>query len=394
MIIKNERCPECAEMGRDSTSNHLLCFEDGGKLCNRSDIHKSGFRYYQAPDGTDPVLDADIDGKTKYSPDQFRELELDGKLKSDFLRRLAMSGMKQQDQYEVMTADERADIEEGWRLDKEHFDSLKVKHLIDRQIHGKYAKLYNVRVGHDEHGKVARHYYPRYEDGEWIGAKCRTLPKDFRFGHLGRMWGDTEMFGEQTLPEVLASGRRMQTLVLVGGECDAMAAQEMLTESQKGTRYEGQLFHVWAPTDGESSLKQIIRRKAVINQFEKILVGFDDDEVGQKMNREVAKIFPGKVQKLAMPPGSDDPNDALKRQLHTAFVNNWWSPSDVFEGTNIKSVSSIKDELKKGLPAQGCDWPWPSMNPLTLGIREHQLILYGAGSGVNNLAPCCGNAAV
>lgn len=381
-IIRNERCPECAAVGRDSTSNHAIVFEDGGKLCNRSDLHESGYRYYQAPTGQDPILDAGIDGRTKYSPEQFQEIELEGKLKSDFLRHLALSGMRQQDQYEVMSQAERDDLEEGWRLDKEHFDSLRIKHLIDRQIHGKYAKLYNVKVGLDANGKVARHYYPRYEDGEWIGAKCRTLPKDFRTGHLGRMWGDTELFGEHTLPEVLASGRRMHTLLLVGGEADAMAAQEMLTESQKGTRYEGQLFHVWGVSDGESAIKQILRRRDVINQFNKVLVGFDDDEVGQKLNREVAKIFNGKVQKLPMPPGSSDPNDALKRQLHSAFVNSWWNPCDVFEGVNIKSVSSIKNELKQGLPATGCSWPWPSLNPLTLGIRENNLILYGAGSGV------------
>lgn len=174
----------------------------------------------------------------------------------------------------------------------------------------------------------------------------------------------------------------MDTLVLVGGECDAAAAQEMLTESQKGTRYEGRLFHVWSPTDGESAVEQIRSRKEAINAFKNIIVAFDHDKAGQHMNQEVARIFPNKVKKLVMPSGANDPNDCLKRGLEQAFVDAWWNPKEVFDGMTIKSVSSIKDELKAGQPKPGLSWPWPSLDPLTLGIRYHQLILYGAGSGV------------
>lgn len=383
MIIRNEPCPACQENGHDKTGNHLMVFEDGGKLCNRSHFHSSNERLYIAPDGSDPVFGSEVNGKIKYSPEQFRELELEGKIKDEFTRQLAMSGMKERDRYEVMTADEREALEEEWALDVKHFKSLKIKHLIDRQIHGKYAKLYDVRVGHDDQGKVARHYYPKHEHGEVVGAKCRTLPKDFKFGHLGKQWGDFELFGEHTMADVIESGRgRMDTLVLTGGECDAVAAQEMLTESQSGTPYAGRLWHVWSPTDGESSVEQIRRRKQAIGAFKNILLAFDDDDTGRKLTREVARIFPNKVRKVNMPSGAKDPNDCLKRGLASAFVDAVWNPKEVFEGITVKSVSSIKGELKAGTPKPGLSWPWPSLTPLTLGIRPHQLILYGAGSGV------------
>lgn len=383
-IVQNLPCPECQKQGHDKTGNHLMVFEDGGQLCNRSAFHESGERLYIPPDGGNPILDGEITGRIKYSPEQFESLELDGKLKDEFTRQLALAGMRERDRWQVMSDEERAELQAEWDMDVEHFNTLKIKHLIDRSIHGKYAKLYNVRVGNDEKGKVARHYYPKYEDGEVVGAKCRTLPKDFKYGHLGKLFGDFELFGEHTLAEVLESGRRQDTLLLVGGECDAMAAQEMLTESQKGTRYEGTLFHVWAPTDGESSIEQIRKRKQAINAFKNIIVAFDADDTGQKLNREVAMIFKGKVKKLVMPSGTSDPNDCMKRGLSQAFVDAWWNPKEVFEGVNVKSVASIKDELKAGQPKPGLKWPWPKMDPLTLGIRYHQLILYGAGSGVNN----------
>lgn len=383
-IVQNLPCPACQENGHDKTSNHLMQFEDGAFLCNRSHFHKSGENLYIAPEGSNPILEGEINGKIKYTPEQFQALELDGKLKDEFTRQLALAGMRERDRWQVMSDEERAELQAEWDMDVEHFNTLKIKHLIDRSIHGKYAKLYNVRVGNDEKGKVARHYYPKYEDGEVVGAKCRTLPKDFKYGHLGKLFGDFELFGEHTLAEVLESGRRQDTLLLVGGECDAMAAQEMLTESQKGTRYEGTLFHVWAPTDGESSIEQIRKRKQAINAFKNIIVAFDADDTGQKLNREVAMIFKGKVKKLVMPSGTSDPNDCMKRGLSQAFVDAWWNPKEVFEGVNVKSVASIKDELKAGQPKPGLEWPWPKMYPLTLGIRYHQLILYGAGSGVNN----------
>jgi len=381
-IVSNTQCPECAETGHDKTANHLMTFSDGGQLCNRANFHASGERLYVAPDGTNPIIEGEINGKIKYSVEQYEELEREGKIADEFTRQLALSGMRERDRWQVMSGEERETLQEEWNLDVKHFNSLKIKHLIDRQIHGKYAKMYNIRVGHDAQGKVARHYYPKYEEGEVVGAKCRTIPKDFRFGHLGKQWGSFELFGEHTLQAVLDSGRRMDTLLLVGGECDPPAAQEMLVESQKGTRYEGTLFHVWSPVDGENAIEQIRQRRTAINAFSKILVCFDADEVGQKLNQEVAKMLPAKTRKLVLPTGCNDPNDCLRYGLGKAFVSAWWEPKEVFEGVNIKSVTSIKDALKAGTPKQGLSWPWPSLTPLTLGIREHQLIIYGSGSGV------------
>jgi len=34
-IIGDEPCPQCRERGRDKTGNHLICYSDGGKHCNR-----------------------------------------------------------------------------------------------------------------------------------------------------------------------------------------------------------------------------------------------------------------------------------------------------------------------------------------------------------------------
>ena len=96
---------------------------------------------------------------------------------------------------------------------------------MQRHIKGEIAKLYNVRVGHNQEGQVDKHLYPVYDlSGNWKGAKCRTLPKDFRYGTLGWTWGKGLLFGQQIMQDILSKGGRKDTVLIVGGECDAMAA--------------------------------------------------------------------------------------------------------------------------------------------------------------------------
>ena len=380
-IVQNLPCPSCQETGHDRSGDHLMVFADGAKLCNRAHFHKDGLKLYVAPDGEDPILAAGIDGNIKYTADQFNTLLEEGKLDNPAVRAIAIGGMRQRDAYEVMKPSEREAVEREWQLDADHFDTLKIKNLVTRAISGHTAKFYNVRVGLDANGKVERHYYPYYESGKLVGAKCRTLPKSFMFGTLGKVWGDGMLFGQSTLQSVLSEGRRLDTLVITGGECDAMAAQQMLLESQKGTSYEGKHFHVWSVMKGEQAIKEILHNKEQISRFQKILVCFDDDEVGDKMNRDVARLFRGKTKKIAMPSGCKDPNQCLMEGRHKEFVDAFWKPVDVFQGGTLKRIGDLVEDALK-TPEMGASWPWPSITPLTFGIRDYALYVLGAGTGV------------
>jgi len=382
-IVMNQACPKCQETGHDHRGNHLIVFEDGGKFCNRVHWHRDGMPLFIPADGDDPILDMEVNGTIKYTPDQFRDLLKEGKFENPQVRAIALSGMRGEDRWDVASETERDSMLEDRAADEAYFDGLKVRNLVSRHIPGQVAKFYNVKVGLDPDGKVARHYYPTYhlQSGEWKGAKCRTLPKDFFYGHLGWTWGDNLMFGQKQTADVIASGARMDTLLLVGGECDTMAAQAMLLESRKGTKWEGTWFHVWSPTKGECALSEIILNKEEIKKFKKVIVCFDNDETGNKMNREIAKLFRGKVFKLNMPAGCKDPNDCLKQGRGKEFVDCWWNPADPFEGGSLSSLHKYRDRAKV-MPVMGLSWPWPTMNPVTYGIRPHYLSVWGAGTGV------------
>ena len=381
-IVLNQPCPMCKETGHDQRGTNLMVFSDGGKFCNRAHWHKNGQTYYVPPDSDDPILDMEIDGTIKYTKDQFKELCKEGKLDSAVLRHLALSGMRGQDRWDVSTEEERQQMLKEKELDHEYFERLKIKNLVTRHIKGQIAKLYNVRVGHDTEGKVDKHLYPQYDkSGNWKGAKCRTLPKDFMYGHLGWLWGEGLLFGQITMSDILSRGGRKDTLLLVGGECDAMASQQMLLESRAGTKWEGIPFHVWSPNKGECALQEILDQRSEINHFKKIILCFDADETGRTLTRNVAKLFRGKVYKLNLPGTCKDPNDCLKQGKEKEFVDNWWNPVDPFEGGVVASANKYRDKAKLQ-PTMGLSWPWPELDPVTYGIREHSLYVFGAGTGV------------
>lgn len=383
-IINNVPCPACQKNGHDKSGNHLMIFEDGAGYCNRGHFHDGGRPYYHAPEGGIQITELPIAGNIKYTVAQFKELERDGKIADPKLRAIALGGMRMADRWEVMNESERNEQESEWEADVEWFLTLKRKNLVSRHIRGDICALYDVRVGHDEEGRVSRHYYPRFEGGKLVGAKCRTLPKDFKFGHLGKLFGDQDLFGMNTMSNVLDKGRRKDVLLIVGGELDALAAQQMLLDSAKGSQWEGKPYHVWSINKGEACLQEIVANRDHIGQFKKIIWGFDGDETGQKLNQQAARLFPGKSYVLEYPSGCKDANKALMAGKSREFVDSWFnakSSDEVFVSA-IKSVASMRAALKEAMPEPGLSWPWPSLNKITLGIRKHQLYVVAAGSGV------------
>lgn len=383
-IINNSGCPECMKNGHDNTQNHLIHFEDGAKYCNRSHFHTNGKPYYEAAGEGVSLLDMPL-SSTKWTPKQFHELMKEGKITNAGERALALGAMRMRDRWEVMTDAERAEQSAEWQADMQWFlENLKRKNLISRHIRGDICALYDVRVGHDEAGAVNRHYYPRFEDAILVGAKCRTLPKDFKFGHLGKLFGKQDLFGMNTMDAILKKGRRKDAVLVVGGELDALAAQQMMLDSAKGSKYEGVPFHIWSINKGEACLEEIVDNREHLSKFGKIIWGFDGDDVGMKLNQQAARLFPGKSYVLEYPAGCKDANKALMAGKSAEFVDAWWKAkaSDEIFKSQIKSASSMRDQLKEAMPEAGLSWPWKKLNKITLGIRKHQMYVIAAGSGV------------
>ncbi len=377
-ISHSVACPMCRETGHDSGGNHLLVFEDQGMYCGRSHYHKDGKPYYCDGDSDyiEKLLAQPITGEIRYSVSQFKELVKGGKLKNPTLRAIALSGMKASDRWAVGTDEEKSSMLESNQYHKDYFDKLPVRNLTSRGLRGDICRLFDVHVGVDEGNKVVRHYYPVHNlDLSWRGAKCRTLPKDFSQGTLGFTWGETALFGMHV--SAIKGGRKKKLLV-VGGELDALAAYQMLTDNDTNGNYQ---YHVWSPTHGETAMNDIINNKESIDQFETIIWAFDDDSVGRSMNLQASRLFRGKSKFLIYPKGCKDANACLLEGRQSEFLDSWFAPVDSYGTSTVKSVADLAERAKK-TPDMGLHWFTPELNKMTLGIRENMLMVIGAGVGV------------
>jgi len=388
-IIRNEPCPECRKAGHDKTGSHLIRFDDGGGYCSRKHFHADGKPYYEKA-GTAPALsDLPINGDIQYTVGEFRDMETEGRLKDPLLRQLALSGMRGIDRYAVLNSDEREALHAEWEREVEWFDQLRKTHLVDRGIHGAVAAFYNVRVGHNDAKQVVRHYYPRYEQGVVVGAKCRTLPKGFNFGHLGKLHGAQDLFGMSTWKDVADSGQKKYKLLVVGGEPDCMAAQQMLVKELNniesiGTRtnLDGlKKFYVCSVNKGENCIQELIDNKDQLDQFKEIIWAFDADDTGQAMVRQASKLFRGKSKWLVYPKGCKDANACLLAGRDSEFTSAVFSATEPTINAKIKSVAQVKDKART-MVEMGEKYWLKGFNPITYGIRLYYLSVWGAGTGV------------
>lgn len=140
---------------------------------------------------------------------------------------------------------------------------------IQRKIPEEINRFYGVR----QHSDAT--YYPYYESGELRGYKIRIQPKDFSRSHSSI--SGCGFFGQQ-----LFNGG--QSVVIVEGEEDALAAYHMLKEG-------GHTMPVVA-MPGSSQVKAMFSREMLwLDNFQKIIICFDNDEAGTKAAKESANFI-------------------------------------------------------------------------------------------------------
>jgi len=136
-IIGDAACPQCREMGRDSTGNHLMLFDDGNKYCNRC-------HYFESKDGT----------QTRERGDDVVKEE---KLSFYDVKELPVFGIPHK----------------GIKIDAcEHF---------------------GIRTEFNGQGEPDRTWYPHYTNGKLDGYKSKD--RDKSFAAVGNLKGG-ELFGQ------------------------------------------------------------------------------------------------------------------------------------------------------------------------------------------------------
>ena len=145
--------------------------------------------------------------------------------------------------------------------------------LSDRNISVDTAKKYGVKVVYDSQGRIAQHIYPLYIHNELTANKVRYV-RDKRFIFEGSPTG-TGLFGQNLFKE---GGKY---LTITEGECDAMAAYELL----------GSKWAVVSIKRGAgSAVKDIKENLEYVESFDNIVICFDTDSAGEEAAKAVATI--------------------------------------------------------------------------------------------------------
>lgn len=211
--------------------------------------------------------------------------------------------------------------------DKEFIESLECRGWPERKLNKVVNEKYGVRSEYRGEGRnmeiLARYYPIHNREGDVVGYKKRTIPKDF-IG-IGNTKVTNKLFGE----EIWEAGGKY--LCITTGEEDCLALAQTLHTVKGDAEY-------WTPvvsvTAGDGSIiKQMKASFEFINSFEKVILFFDMDDNAQQYVAEAARLMnPGKayIAKLPMKDASDMVKAGRSAELKSAFFKaERFSPVDV-----------------------------------------------------------------
>ena len=236
--------------------------------------------------------------------------------------------------------------------------------LTDRRISQGTATKYGVKVVHDLQGKVTKHMYPYYNGHEISATKVRNVEKKDFF--VNGSYNETGLFGQQ-----LFKGGKYVTIT--EGECDAMAAYELL-----GSKW----AVVSIKRGAQGAVRDIKESLEFFDDFENVIVAFDNDKAGKEASVKVARLFkPGKARILTLPNGFKDPNEMLRDNRHKDFVEAWWA-SKVYTPSGVINVTEQREKFHNREKKQSIPYPYEGLNKKLYGLRQGELVTLTGGTGL------------
>ena len=237
--------------------------------------------------------------------------------------------------------------------------------LTDRKISLATAKKYGVKST-VTNGKIDRHYYPYYNGHELAGTKIRKQNKDFAWTGSPKEVG---LFGEN----IFKAGGKF--LTLTEGECDAMAAYELM----------GSKWPVVSIRSGAAGAVNDVKNSLeYLESFENIIINMDNDKHGKEAALQIAKLLtPKKAKIMTLPVDYKDANDMLRQGRHSAYVSSFWeakvyTPSGVLNlSDQFEAYQKLRSEKKTAIP-----YPWSGLNKKLEGMRAGELVTLTGGTGL------------
>ena len=240
--------------------------------------------------------------------------------------------------------------------------------IIDRNIKEQTCRRYGVQVKMDSVGNITNHYYPYHDkQGAKIATKTRyTKLKEFSLQGNTKLSG---LFGEHLF-------NKNKYIIITEGELDCLSAYQMF----KTDRYETPVVSI--KNGITSAVKDIKGSLDWLEQFDNVIINFDNDEQGREGALKVAELFsPGKCKILHLPEGYKDASDCLSKNKIQVYTKAFWD-AKLYAPDGIINANILFDEITKPTLKSFVQYPFEGINKLTYGIRPSELITFTAGSGL------------
>lgn len=229
-----------------------------------------------------------------------------------------------------------------------------------RGISQKTCEKWGYRVGEDKHGKKV-HIASYMKDGQIVAQKLRGANKSFSVIGDGKHMG---LYGQHLWRD---GGKRV---VVTEGEIDALSVSQV---------QDNKWAVVSIPNGANGAKKALARELEWLEQFEEVVLMFDNDEAGQLAIAECVELFtPGKCKIARLP--LKDANEMLLANRGSEIINAIWD-AKVYRPEAVLSMSDVRAEAVK-VPEMGIPWCWDSLTKLTFGIQRKTSYYIGAGVGI------------
>lgn len=242
----------------------------------------------------------------------------------------------------------------------------------DLRVTGEYTSLTSRKIRQDtcEHwgyrngeynGKPAQFAYYYDDKRTPVACKVRFPNKDFIF--IGEP-SKAGLYGQHLWRD---GGK---SIIITEGEIDALSVSQVNNHKYPV---------VSLPTGAAGALGACKKQLEWLDRFESVVLMFDTDEPGIKAAHEVAQLFPGKAKIAHLP--LKDANECLKEGKGGAIIDAFWG-AKLVRPDGIVSGAEITRESLKAAAAPGYTLRLPKLNDMIGGIREREITLLTAGSGI------------
>jgi len=219
---------------------------------------------------------------------------------------------------------------------------------------------------HKDGETLRMHYFTK--NGQVCAAKVKTKNKDFWMDGNNT---DHQLFGQNLFPD---KGTR---LTIYEGELDAASGWEAQPKWP----------HVSIPNGAKAAKKALQRVLDLLQNYEEVVLFFDNDEAGRQAAQECAELLPPGKAKIARLEKYKDASEALQAGDAEAIRRAIWD-AKTYRPDGIVDAKSLLEVITTPTPPADHDYPFQGLQEKLHGIRYGELITITAGSGTGKSSFC------